>query len=107
DYAWHKKNTLNIGERYAHPVELKKPNAFGLYDMHGNVFEWCHDYYVDGYYKLSPAQDPPGPNSGTDRVLRGGSWYGNASLARSAYRSRGVAAHRRGNFGFRVVRELD
>ena len=47
------------------------------------------------------------PNSGTDRVLRGGSWYGNASLARSAYRSRGVAAHHRGNFGFRVVREVD
>ncbi|MBT5598224.1 MAG: SUMF1/EgtB/PvdO family nonheme iron enzyme, partial [Planctomycetaceae bacterium] len=107
DYAWYDENTSGIDEKYAHQVELKKPNAFGLYDMHGNVFEWCHDYYVDGYYKLSPAQDPPGPNSGTDRVLRGGSWYGNASLARSAYRSRGVAAHRRGNFGFRVVRELD
>jgi sulfatase modifying factor 1 len=108
DYAWYDKNAKYLDEKYAHEVGLKKPNPFGLYDMHGNVFEWCHDYFEEDYYKQSPAQDPPGPTSGSFRVLRGGSWFFNSRFTRSACRYR-FDADFRGNFffGFRLVRELD
>jgi len=107
DYAWYDKNAWDIDEKYAHQVELKKPNAFGLYDMHGNVYEWCHDYHGGDYYKQSPAQDPTGPASGSSRVLRGGSWNYYSPSTRSAYRGR-IDADNRGNLGgFRLVRELD
>jgi formylglycine-generating enzyme required for sulfatase activity len=107
DYAWYVENTNDIGEGYAHQVGLKKPNPFGLYDMHGNVSEWCHDYYGQDYYQQSPTNDPQGPESGSFRVLRGGSWFINARYARSAYRYRDDAGFRYFNFGFRVVCELD
>jgi sulfatase modifying factor 1 len=107
DYAWHDKNAYDIDEKYAHEVGLKKPNAFGLYDMHGNVFEWCHDYRGDDYYKQSPAKDPPGPTSGSSRVLRGGSWPDDTRFSRSAFRLRYVADDRDDFNGFRLVRELD
>jgi sulfatase modifying factor 1 len=107
DYAWYRENAWDIDEKYAHQVRLKKPNAFGLYDMHGNVHEWCHDYFEEDYYKQSPAKDPTGPTSGSSRVLRGGSWIGLSRFTRSAYRSRVGAGRRHGNYGFRLVRELD
>ena len=107
DYAWYDKNAWDIDGKYAHQVELKKPNAFGLYDMHGNVFEWCHDYYEEDYYKQSPADDPQGPASGSFRVLRGGSWYNYTRFSRSAFRDRNDADFRNHVSGFRLVRELD
>ena len=75
--------------------------------MHGNVAEWCHDYFEEDYYKQSPAQDPPGPTSGSFRVFRGGSWNRNSRYTRSANRDRLDADHRYYNVGFRLVRELD
>ena len=105
DYAWYKENAWDFDEKYAHQVGLKIPNAFGLYDMHGNVYEWCHDYYEEVYYKQSPEQDPQGPASGSFRVLRGGSWSSGTRGTRSAGRGRGGAGFL--NFGFRLVRELD
>ena len=65
DYAWCHENIHDIGEEYAHQVGLKKPNAFGLHDMYGNVYEWCHDYFEEDYYKQSPEKDPTGPTSGS------------------------------------------
>ena len=109
DYAWYKKNAHDIGEKYAHQVGMKKPNAFGLYDMHGNLYEWCHDLYGGGdYYKQSSGRDPTGPTSGSEhRVLRGGSWYYNTGFTRSASRRWNDADYRDNDDGFRVVRELD
>jgi sulfatase modifying factor 1 len=108
DYAWYRENAYDIGERYAHQVGLKIPNAFGLHDMHGNVFEWCDDYYAEDYYQQSPTKDPQGPASGSSRVLRGGSWSGYSSYSRSAFRGRLAAVGRYPDlFGFRLVLELD
>ena len=109
DYAWYDENTRDIGEKYAHQVGLKKPNAFGLYDMHGNVFEWCHDYFEGDYYKQSPEQGSTWvQRPGYHHLLRGGSWYSfYARFTRFAFRFRfGAVAHRI-FVGFRVVRELD
>ena len=110
DYAWYDENGDDIREKYAHQVELKKPNAFGLYDTHGNVYEWCHDYYEE-VYNWGLKKDPQGPASsqaylskGSFRVLRGGSWLNRRRDARSARRGKDAA----GDLGgFRVVRELD
>jgi sulfatase modifying factor 1 len=107
DYAWYRENAWDIDEKYAHQVRLKKPNAFGLYDMHGNVHEWCHDYFEEDYYKQSPAKDPTGPTSGSSRVLRGGSWLSLTRFTRSAFRGRNVADFRGYGDGFRLIRELD
>ncbi len=83
-----------------------KPNAYGLYDMHGNVWEWCWDRYEEGYYIKSPAKDPEGGESGKYRVLRGGSWFDIGSDLRSANRLSIGAGNRGLLFGFRVVRSV-
>jgi len=97
-YAWYGDNS----DGKTHPVGEKKPNVFGLYDMHGNILEWCRDWYAKSYE--SPTNvDPIGPDSGTDRVLRGGCWGVIPALCRSAFRNARTPKIRSFNFGFRVV----
>jgi formylglycine-generating enzyme required for sulfatase activity len=83
------------------PVGSFKPNAWGLFDMHGNVWEWCKDWY--GSYASGPETDPSGPAAGSGRVLRGGSWINFANNCRSARREEGEPCARGGVEGFRVV----
>ncbi len=83
------------------PVGSFAPNAWGLYDMHGNVWEWCRDWYGD--YPLGMVTDPTGPNSGSGRVARGGSWLYNARLCRAAFRNYFSADYASNAIGFRVV----
>jgi formylglycine-generating enzyme required for sulfatase activity len=86
-----------------HPVGQKEPNPFGLYDMLGNVWEWCEDRYDEDYYRHSPGKDPRGPATGSSRVFRGGSWYAYATRCRAAQRNARSPGHSESGLGFRVV----
>ena len=85
-----------------HPGGLKKANAWGLHDMHGNVCEWCADWYGD--YPSGPTADPLGPDSGTNRVYRGGNWNGVAVFCRSAWRSANAPSTTSLGIGLRLAR---
>ena len=86
------------------PVGQYNPNDFNLYDMTGNVLEWCSDWYDADYYKNSPSSNPQGAASGTNRVLRGGAWYDDYNYSRVAIRSTDNPTIRNYNVGFRVAR---
>jgi formylglycine-generating enzyme required for sulfatase activity len=81
------------------------PNSFGLYDMHGNVWQWCSDRYGEDYYAKSPVDDPTGPETGNRRVRRGGGWNSFPLYARASFRNWNVPESRCVNVGFRVLRE--
>ena len=105
-YAWFNDNAYHVGDKYAHQVGQKRVNALGLYDMHGNVWEWCQDWYDRDYASSSPT-DPTGPSSGSSRVLRGGSWLCNAVYCRSEFHLHDSPGYRDYYDGFRVVCELE
>jgi len=102
DVAWYNGNS---GSK-THTVGTKPPNELGIYDMSGNVWEWCADWYDKNYYASSPSNNPQGPSSGTSRVLRGGCWVNNVYGCRSAYRSWYNPDVRYNSVGFRVVQDL-
>jgi len=100
-YAWHeRKNGGVVGTK---PVGEKLPNSFGLFDMHGNSREWCSDWFSLGYYQASPVEDPRGPSSGTQRVLRDGADYWSPSTRSSAVRAGQDPGYCFTNVGFRVA----
>jgi formylglycine-generating enzyme required for sulfatase activity/serine/threonine protein kinase len=94
------------GYVFSAPVGQYRKNGFGIYDMHGNVAEWCEDWHDKDYYSRSPAQDPPGASTGTNRVFRGGSWHSNPRLCRSAQRTSFPPTFRKEYLGFRLVLEI-
>lgn len=99
EYSW---DSLNSGD-LPRPTGLKAPNAFGLYDMRGNVWEWVRDRMDPDYYRKSPARDPSGPDSGVYRVMRGGSVRYDGSYLRMAYRGSNYPCFRAWDAGFRCA----
>ena len=100
EYCWFGGNAGGM----THPVGVKHRNGFGLYDMHGNVREWCSDWFDEVYYQSAPANDPLGPSTGSRRVIRGANCFTNEpSVLRSPNRSHDVPDRRGRGLGFRVA----
>ena len=102
-YAWHGGDFQTGGH---HSVGTKQPNPWGLHDVHGNVWEWVQDWYDADYYARSPAVDPQGPQWGTRRVVRGGSWHATATSWRTAFRRDYEPDYRGISIGLRLVRTV-
>jgi len=101
--SWTYKFSFKDGYAATSPLGRFKPNAFGLYDVLGNVNEWCSDWWGSGYYGESPVDDPTGPTAGSGRVFRGGGWVSDAGYCRSAYRLGAAPEYRDYYLGFRVA----
>jgi len=101
DYCWY---YLNSGDK-VHPVGTKQPNGLRIYDMSGNVWEWCWDLYASDYYSNSPSDNPKGPASGSNRVIRGGGWCNHSGYCRTANRDYyNPSLSGNGVLGFRLTR---
>ncbi len=109
DYAWYRDNSkgfLGLKSAATHPVGQKKPNPWGLYDMYGNVWEWCQDRYHSDYDVAPSDESAWEDGSGSFRVMRGGGWLGDAGVCRSASRGSYDIEYRNYFLGFRVLREI-
>ena len=116
EVAWYSSNSYKGNDRQTHPVGQKKPNGFGLYDMSGNVFEWCWDrvevddefnFVGDSVYRHGLLTDPYGSTVGSRRIFRGGSWNKFPRLARTSYRNNFEPTFRCNHLGFRIGRSLE
>ena len=101
EVAWSNTNS----ESREHPVGQKKINELGLYDMSGNVWEWCQDWYADDYYLESSSRNPQGPISGSYRVIRGGAWFEDSTELRVTNRSQLKPNSNDNIIGFRIARQ--
>ena len=102
-YAWFAENALGINEPYPHTAGQKTPNRWGLYDMHGNAWEWCSDWYDEKFYAAGKNGDPENTTEASARVLRGGEWGQYPDSCRAAYRFKNAPATRNCSYSFRVV----
>jgi formylglycine-generating enzyme required for sulfatase activity/anti-sigma factor RsiW len=103
EYAWFCNNASGT----SHPVGQRKPNAWNLFDLHGNIYEWCGDWAAEDYYAKAPPEDPPGPETGQCRVLRGGCWEHMPGNCRSAARHWFNPHHSNHQLGFRIAAGLE
>ena len=99
DVAWY----FDTSSSTTHPVATKAPNELGIYDMSGSVYEWCNDWYSRSYYTSESQTNPTGPNSGSARMCRGGSWLTNARYCRVSFRFSYDPTHRSGHLGLRLA----
>ncbi|MCF6365064.1 MAG: formylglycine-generating enzyme family protein [Bacteroidales bacterium] len=102
EVGWYKNNSGNK----VHKQGLKKANKFGLFDMSGNVDEWCEDWYVADYYNNMPSENPSGPKKANFKVYRGGSWYNTEKMLRVTNRRAANPVSRKATIGFRVVKDI-